>query len=65
MHDRNTPCVSYVCAGEPCLKEFQNVTMDKCKNCKKYRPRKVSKRPESVKHKRQKDADRHINWKDY
>lgn len=63
MKDRTLPCIHYVCAGETCKKGFQAVTMKKCKNCPKYRPRKQSKRPESVSSKRRKDRDRHDNWK--
>lgn len=65
MKDRLVPCVSYVCAGETCKKGFKNVTMAKCKNCSKYKPRKVTKKHESIKSKRQKDKDRHDNWKNW
>lgn len=64
MKDRNNPCIHYVCANETCKKGFKNVTMDKCKNCSKYRPRKNSHRPESIRSKRTKDKDRHDSWKD-
>lgn len=63
MKDRLVPCVSYVCCGSDCLRGVKEVTMGKCKNCKKYKPRKVSKKQEPVKVKRQKDKDRHDNWK--
>lgn len=46
-------------------KRFKNVTLAKCKNCNKYRPRKSGKKQESIKAKRQKDRDRHDNWKNY
>lgn len=63
MKDRTAPCIYYVCAHEPCKKNIQDVTMKKCKNCSKYRPRKTAKRDETIRHKRQKDKDRHDNWK--
>ena len=64
MRERLVPCVSYVCAGETCLKGIKEVTMSKCQHCQKYRPRKVGKKKqESVRAKRQKDKDRHDNWK--
>lgn len=62
--DRKTPCIHYVCAHENCKRHFKDVTMDKCATCQKYHPRKVSKKPESVKSRREKDKDRHDNWKD-
>ena len=61
--DRLNPCIYYVCKGETCEKGFKNVTLDKCKNCPKYRGRKSGKKPESIKSKRQKDKDRHDNWR--
>lgn len=63
MKDKVQPCVHYVCCGEDCKKGFKNVTLTKCKNCKKYHARKSNKKAESVKAKRQKDRDRHDNWK--
>ena len=33
------------------------------KNCVKYKPRKLNKRPENIKIKKRKDRDRHDNWK--
>ena len=63
MKDRTVPCIYYVCAGSDCKKGLKEVTLAKCKNCQKYRPRKQSKRPESIKSRRQKDKDRHDNWK--
>lgn len=63
MTDRIIPCISYVCAGADCLKGKKEVTMKKCQTCKKYRPRKTSKRPEPVGVKRRKDRERHDNWK--
>lgn len=65
MKDRLNPCIHYVCAHAECKKHFKDVTMDKCKNCPKYRGRKNSRRPEPISHKRQKDRDRHDNWKNY
>lgn len=62
MKDRNIPCVHYVCCGETCKKGVKDVTTSKCKNCQKYRPRKVTKREETVRAKRQKDKDRHDRW---
>lgn len=64
MKDRLQPCIYYICKDADCKKGFKNVTLDKCKNCSKYTPRKLSKRPESIKQKRQKDKDRHDNWLD-
>ena len=62
MKDRRIPCIYYTCAGADCEKGFKEVTMEKCKNCQKYHPRKLSKRPEPVKLKRYKDADRHAGY---
>lgn len=62
MKDRIAPCIYYVCAGADCKKNKKNVTLKKCKNCPKYRPRK-SMKVESIKIKRQKDKDRHDNWR--
>lgn len=64
MKDRISPCIYYVCAHADCQKGKKDVTMNKCKNCPKYKPRKTTKRPESVKSKKAKDKDRHDNWKD-
>lgn len=63
MKDRTTPCVYYTCAHSICNKNFKDVTMKKCKNCSKYKPRKVTVKQLSVKSKRQKDKDKHDNWK--
>lgn len=63
MKDRINPCISYTNCGGTCLKGVKNVTMEKCKHCDKYRPRKSYKKPENVKSRRQKDRDRHDNWK--
>ena len=65
MRDRNIPCIYYICANETCQKGLKDVTMDKCKNCKKYKPRKVTRKQESIKTKRQKDRDRHDKDKYY
>jgi hypothetical protein len=65
MKDRNIPCIYYTCAHEACLKGFKDVTVNKCKNCLKYKPRKTSRRQEPVGRKRQKDHDRHDNWKKF
>ncbi len=61
--DRPVPCIYYVCAHADCQKGFHDVTTKRCKNCDKYRPRKTSRRPEPISHKRQKDRDRHDNWR--
>lgn len=63
MKDRTIPYIYYTCAHQPCQKGHQDVTMKRCKNCSKYRPRKVSKRQESVKSKREKDKNRHDDWR--
>lgn len=60
--DRIAPCIYYVCKGQECEKGIKNVDLNKCKNCAKYRGRKGFKR-EDVKAKRQKDKDRHDNWR--
>lgn len=60
--DRLDPCIYYICAHEICKKGFVDVTMAKCKNCKKYRARKNKRKQESVRAKRQKDKDRHECW---
>lgn len=62
MKDRRSPCIYYVCAHADCKKGKKDVTQKKCKNCPKYRPRKAP-REETVKHRREKDRDRHDNWK--
>ena len=53
MKDRRNPCIYYICANETCQKGRKNVTMDKCKNCSKYRGRKVAKKPLPVRLKRE------------
>ena len=63
--DRIAPCIYYVCKGETCQKGFKEVDLHKCKTCSKYRPHKSNKKMESIKNKRQKDKDRHDNWKNY
>lgn len=65
MKDRLNPCIHYVCAGADCKKGLKAVTMAKCKNCDKYRARKTNHKPESLKSRRQKDKDRHDNWRNY
>ena len=64
MKDRTQPCIYYVCKDADCKKGLVKVDLKKCKNCPKYKPRKLTKKPESVKNKRQKDKDRHDNWKE-
>ena len=63
MKDRIQPCIYYICKGADCKKGYVNVDMKKCKNCPKYRARKNPKKPESVRAKRQKDKDRHDDWR--
>ena len=63
MKDRIESCIYYVCKDADCRKGFVKVDMKKCKNCSKYRPRKNSKKMESVRERRQKDKDRHDQWK--
>ena len=65
MKDRLMPCIYYVYKDAECKKGFVKVDMKKCKNCPKYHPRKSSQKMESVRDKRQKDKDRHDNWKKY
>lgn len=64
MKDRIFPCIYYTWHNGICEKGFKNVTLAKCKNCPKYRPR-SGKKPENIKMRRQKDRDRHDNWKQY
>lgn len=64
MKDRLNPCIYYICANTDCKKGIKSVTLDKCKNCSKYRGRKSNHRPESVKNKREKDKNRHTNYYD-
>lgn len=59
MKDRTIPCIYYICHGADCKKGVKSVDMSKCKNCSKYRPRKVKVRRESIRARRQKDKDRH------
>lgn len=55
MKDRTILCEFYVCAGVDCKKGKKEVTMTKCKNCKKYRPRKTGNvKQESIKSKKDK-----------
>ena len=63
MRDRLEPCIYYVCKDADCKKGFVKVDLKKCKNCPKYRPRKNNQKKESVRDKRQKDKDRHDQWK--
>lgn len=63
MNNRILPCIYYICAHETCQKNIKDVTLKRCKNCSKYRSRKSAKHSESVRAKRQKDRDRHDNWK--
>ncbi len=65
MKDRVSPCIYYVCKGADCKKGFVKVDLKRCKNCPKYQPRKSAEKRESVREKRQKDKDRHDNWKGY
>ena len=65
MKDRINPCIHYVAKGFTCNKGFVNVDISKCKNCPKYQPHKCNKKKESIKKKKQKDIDRHDNWKNY
>ncbi len=65
MKDRIAPCIYYTCAGGICQKGKKDVTLAKCKNCPKYRPRKSNHRPETISSKRRKDKDRHDNWRKY
>lgn len=64
MKERTTPCIYYTCAHADCQKNVKDVTIQKCQHCSKYRPRKTTKKPESIKSKRFKDKERHDNWKD-
>lgn len=61
--DRTVPCIYYVCAHADCQKGFRDVTTKRCKTCDKYRPRKTAHRPEPVLRRRQKDRDRHDDWR--
>ena len=63
MKDRLVPCIHYVCKDAGCKKGFVKVDLKKCKNCPKYEPRKNARREETVKAKKQKDRDRHDNWR--
>ena len=63
MKDRTEPCIYYVCRNADCKKGYVKVDLKKCKNCPKYKPRKSSGKKESVRDKRQKDKDRHDQWK--
>ena len=61
--DRTVPCIYYVCAHAECQKGFRDVTTKRCKTCEKYRPRKTAYRPEPISRRRQKDRDRHDDWR--
>lgn len=66
MKDRINPCIYYVCAHETCQKGRKDVTMDKCKNCSKYRGRKNHHKPLPARLKReqskQKSDRREFTW---
>lgn len=66
MKDRINPCIYYVCAHEICQKGRKDVTMNKCKNCSKYRGRKNPKKPLPARLKReqskQKADRRDFTW---
>lgn len=66
MKDRINPCIYYVCAHETCQKSRKDVTMNKCKNCSKYRGRKNPKKPLPARLKReqskQKADRRDFTW---
>lgn len=61
--DRTVPCIYYVCAHAECQKGFRDVTTRRCKNCAMYRPRKTTHRAEPISRRRQKDRDRHDDWR--
>ena len=66
--DRETPCISYVCAGESCKKGRKNVTMKTCQTCEKYRPRKTGnakKETAQTKKNKAKTADARKQMSDY
>lgn len=65
MKDRTAPCIYYVCKDVDCKKGYVKVDLKKCKNCPKYQPRKSSEKKESIRNKRQKDKDRHDQWRNY
>ena len=65
MKDRTAPCIYYVCKDADCKKGYVKVDLKKCKNCPKYQPRKSSEKKESIRNKRQKDKDRHDQWRNY
>jgi hypothetical protein len=52
-----------VCKDADCKKGFAKVTMKKCKNCPKYQARKETRRGEPLKIRKQKDRDRHEDWR--
>ena len=59
--DRLIPCEYYICAHETCKKNRTDVTMEKCKTCAKYRPRKQgNKRYEPVSSKKNKELIKDI-----
>ena len=61
--DRLVPCIHYVCAHADCGRGYRDVTVKRCRTCPEYRPRKTGRRPEPVSRKRQKDRDRHDDWR--
>ena len=63
MKDRTNPCVHYTFCGGTCQKGIKDVSMTKCSHCEKYRPRKSNAPKENMRTKRQKDRDRHDQWK--
>ena len=62
MKDKISPCIYYVAKGFICEKGFVNVDIKKCKNCPKYKARKITRKTESIRSKRQKDKDRHDKY---
>ena len=63
MKDRTVPCIYYTYAHGTCEKGIVDVTCKRCKNCQKYRPRKTGRKQTPIHIRRQKDKDRHDNWK--
>ena len=54
MKDKLSPCIYYTNAHGICGKGRKDVTLKKCRNCPKYKGRKLSKKPEPVRLKREK-----------
>lgn len=62
MKDKNV-CIYYTYHNGTCEKGYKNIDLKKCSRCPHNRPRKDTSHKIPLSKKRQKDIDRHDNWK--